>query len=340
MARKTIIVGPQPDHAGRAVDGHPGGLRQRPRSRQARPRRPAHQRRRRRFVPGVLIVVMAVMLDRTTTAASERSEKVARGGGGNVRHAAHPPRCRRGVGDPRRGLPLAHLPQPGRVPGLHDRRQGRRRRQRRHGLGHRHLRRASPARSRTPSPTGSSTRCSRCWPSRRGTSPDIGDRRAGLVFGGVRALVSDPRLPDRHLVLRPVARRDDHPHHDAGRHRAGDGPGPGLRRLDGPRPPRRPRHQAAARRRADDPAVRLPDPGARPLRSVPLHRDRRGHRLRRARPRSSWSPTGSRRSRRRPSRRAARPARRRGRRSPRSSCRWPRARSSSPPTRACSTCCP
>ena len=37
---------PQPDHAGRALDGHPGGLRQRPGSRQARPRRTAHQRRR------------------------------------------------------------------------------------------------------------------------------------------------------------------------------------------------------------------------------------------------------------------------------------------------------
>ena len=55
-------------------------------------------------------------------------------------------------------------------------------------------------------------------------------------FGGSGRCVSDPRLPDRHLVLRPVARRDDHPDHDPGRHRPGDGPGPGLRRLDGARP--------------------------------------------------------------------------------------------------------
>ena len=78
------------------------------------------------FVPGALIVVMAVMLDRTTTAASERAEKVARGGGGN-------PRLRRilliggGVAHARRDLPLAHLRGPGGLPGVHHRRQGRRR---------------------------------------------------------------------------------------------------------------------------------------------------------------------------------------------------------------------
>ena len=79
------------------------------------------------FVPGVLIVVMAVMLDRTTTAASERAEKVARGRGGDPRLRRHPAGRRR-CGDPRRDLPLAHLQGPGGVPGLLDRRQGRRRR--------------------------------------------------------------------------------------------------------------------------------------------------------------------------------------------------------------------
>ena len=77
------------------------------------------------FVPGVLIVVMAVMLDRTTTAASERSEKVARGGGGNLRAAPHHA-GRHGGRRPRRGLPVAARPEPGRVPRVHDRRQGRR----------------------------------------------------------------------------------------------------------------------------------------------------------------------------------------------------------------------
>ena len=45
---------------------------------------------------------------------------------------------------------------------------------------------------------------------------------------------------------------------------------------------RRPGHPTAARRRTDHPGVRLPDPGARPLRPDALHRDRGRHRLRRA----------------------------------------------------------
>ena len=74
--------------------------------------------------PGVLIVVMAVMLDRTTTAASERSEKVARGGGGNLR-LRRIMLGGRGRGRAGGGLPVARLTWPGRVPRVHDRRQGR-----------------------------------------------------------------------------------------------------------------------------------------------------------------------------------------------------------------------
>ena len=41
-------------------------------------------------------------------------------------------------------------------------------------------------------------------------------------------------------------------------------------------------HASAARRRPDDPRVRLPDPGAGPVRSDPVHRDRRRRRVRRS----------------------------------------------------------
>ena len=40
-----------------------------------------------------------------------------------------------------------------------------------------------------------------------------------VVFGGVRAVIITACLPGRHLLPRPVARRDGHPQHDAGRHR-------------------------------------------------------------------------------------------------------------------------
>ena len=160
-----------------------------------------------------------------------------------------------------------------------------------------------------------------------------------FVFGGLRALVTDGHLPRRHLVLRPVARRDDHADHDAGRHRAGDGPGrwssaSGWHATGASTWCIRP----APRRRPDDPAVRLPDPGARAVRADPVHRDRRRHRLRRP---GRHQAGGRRRQGRLADHDRGRPLHRRrrpGRRSPRSSCRWPRARSCWPPTRACSTC--
>ena len=293
-------------------------------------------------MPGVLIVVMAVMLDRTTTAASERAEKVARGGGGNPRRAPDRPRRRRRRGDPGRGLPLAHLRRAWRSsPSTPSATGSPTRDQRRRRLVHRHLRRRRPSAikdvitDRLPQPA-----CRRCSPSRPGGSRSPAIAALAFVFGGVRALRQHRGLPGRHLVLRPVARRDDHADMTLVATVAGDGPGPGLRRLDGPRPPGRPRHPAAARRRPDDPAVRLPDPGARALRPVPLHRDRRRRRVRRP----GRHQAGRRRrqggladhDRGRPLHRPDHA----GRRSPRSSCRWPRARSCWPPTRACSTCCP
>ena len=224
-------------------------------------------------------------------------------------------------------------------PSTRARRQARRRRQRVHGLVHRRLRRCRPSGSRTSSPTGSAQPdavllAESPWYVSAGAIVAL-----AFVFGGIRALRADRDLPRRHLVLRPVARRDDHAEHDPGRHRPGDGAGPGLRRAGwratvastcGIRP--------LLDAGPDDPAVRLPDPGARPVRSVPLHRHRGRHRLRRAGRHQAGRRRGQGRLARRPSRPAARPARRRGRRSPRCSCRWPRARSCSPPTRACSTC--
>ena len=111
------------------------------------------------FVAGMCIVIMAIMLDRVTTAASERSET---GGARRQREeeaASLHPRRRRGRRR-HRGLPVEHPPRLQRVA---------------RGLGHRHAHRgcgrqlrrladhqpvrASPAGSRTASPSGSSTRC-------------------------------------------------------------------------------------------------------------------------------------------------------------------------------------
>ena len=195
------------------------------------------------FVPGALIVVMAVMLDRTTTAASERAEKAARGRGGD-------PRLRRilliggGRRDPRRDLPLAHLQGPGGVPDVRHRRQGRDGGQRRRRLVHRHLRRRDRRHQgrdhqRLPQPDAVAAR-------RLAVVARLpGDLRAGLRLRWPPRPGEHRHLPGRHLVLRPVARRDDHAEHDPGRHGARDDPGAGLRRLDGPRPPGRPRHPAA-----------------------------------------------------------------------------------------------
>ena len=74
MARRTIVVGHQPVHDGRAVDGHHRRPGQRPRTRQA-DRQAALQIQNvgAASVAGLAIVLMAIMLDRTTTAASERA---------------------------------------------------------------------------------------------------------------------------------------------------------------------------------------------------------------------------------------------------------------------------
>ena len=272
---------PQPDDDGRAVDGHHRGLRRRPGPRQARAGRPADQRRRRRLRAG--------RADRGDgdharphhdggqRASARRSPAAAAATSGSGASSSRSG----GVARPRRGLPLAHLPRLAEFPvytigdkladGVDDFMDWvteHLRRDHRRVQGQRHQLAAQPD-------AGAARRVAVVRLLRR-RSP----RSPGLRWvPGARVR---PRLPRRHLVLRPVAQRDDHPDHDAGRHRAGDGPRPGLRRLDGPRPQGRPRHPAAARRRADDPAVRLPDPGARPVRTVPLHRDRGRHRLRRA----------------------------------------------------------
>ena len=196
------------------------------------------------FVPGALIVVMAVMLDRTTTAASERAEKVARGGGGN-------PRTRRiilivgGVATlvaiylSRTYRTLAEFPV--------------------YEIGDQVASAVSDATDWFTDTFGDATRAIKDAVTNGVLNPMqslladspwwlafAGISALAFVFGGLRALVTHRDLPGRHLLLRPVARRDDHAEHDPGRHGAGDDPRAHLRCLDGPRPPGRPRHPAAA----------------------------------------------------------------------------------------------
>ena len=237
MARKTIIVGPQPDHAGRAVDGHPGGVRQRPGPGQARARRRcASTTSAAAFVPG-----------RADRGDGRHARPHHHGGQrasreGRPRRAAATSALRRivlavgGCRDPGRGLPLAPYIGLAEFPELHDRRHGRRRRQRLHGLGSPTSSAASTGAFKDAvtnwflNPMQSLLAESPWW------SPASPSPRWPSSFGGAAGAGADGGLPGRHLVLRPVARRDDHAQHDAGGHRPGDGAGPGLRGLDGPRP--------------------------------------------------------------------------------------------------------
>ncbi len=231
------------------------------------------------FVPGVLIVVMAVMLDRTTTAASERSEKVARGGGGNVRVrrialAGTGVAALVAVWLSRRELDLAEFPE--------------------YALGQKVSDAADDAMGGIVDLVGGFTEAFKDAISYGFLNPlqsllaespwwlaGLAILVLAVVFGGVRALLTtvvclagiwyldlwhDTMLTLTMVLVGTVlvmvlalvfgvwmARN---------------------RWVDlGIRP--------AAGRRTDDPALRLPDPGARALRPVPLHRHRRRRRLRR-----------------------------------------------------------
>ena len=235
------------------------------------------------FVPGICIVLMAIMLDRVTTAASEHGgEAVPQ----PVGRRGRPPQrscCWPAAGVTRHlRLPLAALRVRGEALGVRPRRPriATRRAERRrldldelvgcdHGPGRRlHLH---------------------------------GHRQAAVRPGRdavVRHRPGDPRDRDdprrlegrhrrRHLpgvaaLARAVERRDDHADRDAGRDRGGDDPRGGDRGRGW-----------AGARRCDRiirpvldagqtmPPVRLPDPGAGAVRRHPLHRDRRGDRVRR-----------------------------------------------------------
>ena len=289
----------------------------------------------------MLIVVMAIMLDRTTTAASERAEKAGprrastRGCGGSC----WPSAARRSAS---LHLPLAHL-----------------------RLGRREFPESDVgAETRRPRSTASSTWFTDTF--RRADHRRFKDIVTTVLLNPMQSLLAespwyvtavalatspscsaaagaldlDGGLPGRHLVPRPVARRDGHADHDAGRHPDGDGPrrwssGSGWAAA----PLGRPGHPAAPRRGPDHAAVRLPGPGAGPVRADPVHRDRRGDRLRRA----GRHQAGRRRH---PGRLADHGRGRRVRRcttladdhqGPAADGRG--RRSCSRPTRACSTCC-
>ena len=101
-----------------------------------------------------------------------------------------------------------------------------------------------------------------------------------LLFGGNRRSVTTIVCLAGIWSPRPVALLDGRPQHDHRRHRAGDDPGAGLRRLDGPQPCCRPRPPPGPGRGPDDPGLRLPDPRPGPVRPVALHRHRGGGHLR------------------------------------------------------------
>lgn len=181
--------------------------------------------------------------------------------------------------------------------------------------------------------------------------PRPGPRRppvAALV--GPAADRRRPRLAHRHLAhrahrhpgdgrdrcprrLEPLAR---HPLPGARRRRRH--PGARLRHRHRRRPlqPGGGRAQARPGRLPDDAAVRLPDPGRRPLRRRPRPGRRRRRGLRAARRRPHHHPGAARRRQPAPWSRPARSAPPAASRSARSSCRWPAPRCCSPSTRASS----
>ena len=170
------------------------------------------------FVPGVLIVVMAVMLDRTTTAASERSEKVARGGGGQPAPAAWSAH-RRWSSRPswpstsrRTYVSLAEFPE--------------------YTIGDTLASRVSDGVDWFTDTFGGVTGGIKDFITNEFLNPMqallaespwwlafAAIAALAFVFGGVAGPGQHGSLPGRHLVLRPVARRDDHPQHDVGRPR-------------------------------------------------------------------------------------------------------------------------
>ena len=293
------------------------------------------------FVPGMLIVIMAIMLDRTTTAASERAEQAARGGGDDPRAAPDRARRRRRRRRWSRSTSPATTSGPPSSPRPTSARRSPTRSTTFDRLAHRHLRRPDRAPSRTSSPTA----LLNPMQSLLAESPWCVTALAicAIAFVARRAARAavHRRLPGRHLVLRPVARRDDHPQHDAGRHAAGDGPGGGLRGLDGPRAGR----STCVIRPLLDAGQTIP-PFVYLIPVLPSSARPGSPRSSRAsstppRSPSSWSPTASGRSRR--PRIEASPVDRhdhvagdhQGAAADGARARW-----CWPPTRGCSTCCP
>ena len=204
----TIIVGRQPDHHGRAVDGHHRGVRSTaPASASRCWRRCSASTSAARSCAGLPIVLMAIMLDRTTTAASQRAE-MAPGGGEQRRRAGSclgVARCRRPGGD----LPLAPTLWAAEFPETSCRHRARRRGRRPRRPGSSTPSTASPPASRTSSrnvllnPLQDLLADSPWWL----VAVAILASRACSAAGVRRRR---RHLPGRHLATRALERLDDH----------------------------------------------------------------------------------------------------------------------------------
>ena len=231
------------------------------------------------FVPGALIVLIAIMLDRTATAASQRSERVTRGGGEN------PGQRLMLIG----GGVVATL-----VAVYVSRYYGWAAEFPESEWG---LRTADRVNSLTDwfiDTFGGITRGIKDAVTTGLLNPlrvlAVG---VALVPGGGRDRVVGLRArwrsgpgrrgdgTDRSAPPRLLAQLDGHPEHDAGRDPARDDAGAGVRCVDGAQPSGRRGAPTTARCRADHPAVRLPDPGGRPVPEREVLRDRCRHRVRR-----------------------------------------------------------
>ena len=211
----------QPDHDGRAVDGHHRRVHQRPRPRPAGRAGPERAPRRRRL--------RARHLHRAdgdhARPGDDRRQRARRDSWPAARPRTWPPRRQRPAagrrgGDGRLRLPLPALRLRGQALGVQPRRSG------------------SPngvqsgvdwistnwSGATTAIANGftnaSSTSCSTCWPARRGSSPPWRSSRIAMILGGWRAGVAAVDLPGGAALARAVERRDDHADLDPGRDRA------------------------------------------------------------------------------------------------------------------------
>ena len=311
----------QPEHDGGALDGHHRCAGQRPRARQARQRSPADPEHRRRLggrhpdradgdharphhdggqraVREHGPVRRRVGERPGSDARRGRARAVATLGHRGGRQGCPPATVDQGRSlagpwalahpdpDPRLLLPptvdLRAVPHPRRlaVPEVHRRHHGDQAGQRLLELVHRQGRHLHAGPEERPDQLADQPAAE---PARRVPLVDDGDSapRVRLRPRRLATRRDHAGLRGDHLRHRSVERHDDHADHDDLRDRAGDADGRRPRGRDGTQPSSRYGDQTDPGRLPDDPAVRLPDPRAGPVRRQPLHRHRRGGRVRR-----------------------------------------------------------